>query len=142
MNKKTAEVPKLSERLFIIQNEIKNPKKSTKGYNYNYANLESVMELLKPLLEKHRLLLTQEPIFKDSLIGVKTTLVSLDTNEHYSNEFCTEPIKKDCQAVGSLITYYRRYVLLCLFNLTPEDDDGASTLEKPVTATKSQRNWK
>jgi hypothetical protein len=131
MSNESNEVLSLQQRLFYIQSELKNPKKSSKGYNYNYANLESVMEIVKPLLITYNILLIQSPVFDGELVGVKTKLICIDNNDYLTNEFMSKPVKGDCQGIGSLLTYYRRYALLCLFNLVPEDDDGNDALETP-----------
>jgi len=126
----------MNKKLFDIQNEIKNPTKNTKGYGYMYASLDQVLDLIKPLLFKYRMLLTQRPCNEGSLIGVDTTITDLDSGEKYASKFFIEISKKDPQGYGSAITYLRRYSLVSMFNLTPEDDDGRAAM---VTEDESKK---
>ena len=48
-----------------------------------------------------------------------------------------EVTEQDPQAVGSIITYYRRYNLLQLLDLKTEDDDGASGSPRAKNASTS-----
>jgi len=121
-------IPTLLEKLFSIQCEIKNPIKDTQGYGYKYATLEQVLDLIKPHLEKQKLLLTQVPMNEGQMIGVETVIQCLTDDEVYQNKFFVEVPKKDPQGYGSAITYCRRYALVSMFNLAPEDDDGRASI--------------
>lgn len=125
-------IPTLLEKLFSIQCEIKNPIKDTQGYGYKYATLEQVLDLIKPHLEKQKLLLTQVPMNEGQMIGVETVIQCLTDDEVYQNKFFVEVPKKDPQGYGSAITYCRRYALVSMFNLAPEDDDGRASISEPI----------
>lgn len=124
----------LNEKLFRIQTQIENPKKTTDGYNWKFAPLDEVLKIVKFFFEKERLLLSQIPKAREEKVGIYTAITCLDSGEKIEAEFLTTPAKTDCQGVGSQLSYYRRYSLLILLNLVAEDceDDGEAT----VTRTK------
>jgi len=127
--------------LLKVQERVKNPKKDTKGFGYKYATLDQVIDIIKPELLKENIVLIQSPYSKEGRVGILTILKSTyEIPENKSElifEFDVEMDKKrDIQAIGSYITYLRRYSLLSIFNLAPEDDDGVSALEKNDVAPK------
>lgn len=101
--------------------------KNTKAYNYKYATLEAVLDAVKNALADEGLLLIQQTT-KDS---VKTLIVDGDGNEIDFGEVILRISKDDMQAVGSAITYARRYGIVCALGLAPEDDDGQAAIAKP-----------
>ena len=125
----------LHKKLFEIQKIIQNPRKNTEGYGYQYANLEQVLNIIKPLLFENDILLQQTPCSDNDRVGVQTTLKDLTTGEEIINVFHVELIKKDIQAVGSYLTYLRRYTLLAIFGMAPVDDDGKSAMPEPQKKT-------
>lgn len=93
-------------------------------FKSQYASLESVLEAVKPALNKNDLLLIQPIVMgTDDKPYIKTTLL------HKSGEYIssTTPVifeKHSAQAAGSGYTYARRYSLLALVAIGSEDDDG------------------
>lgn len=88
-----------------------------------YADLGAVTDVVEPALLSQDITIVQVPFSKDGRTGVVTTLW------HKSGEWmrCVlglTPVKVDPQADGSAITYARRYSLMVLCNVIPEDDDG------------------
>jgi len=109
--------------------------KSDKGsYSYTYAGLADVAEAVYPILAKHGLAFTALPA-NGQLVGMLL---------HSSGQTLTGslPITGGTpQALGSSITYGRRYLLGCMTGLvTDDDDDGqiAAATPKPRAAPKSQ----
>lgn len=90
---------------------------------YSYADLADVLGAVRPVLAAHHLAVLQAPCVVDGVLGVRTTLL------HASGESVSEvlPIGQvdDPQALGSAITYARRYALIALLGLATEDDDDA-----------------
>lgn len=93
-------------------------------YSYNFANLNSVMAVIKPALHDQNLMLTQPIVTRDGMTVVTTMLTALDTGDYIMFDGPGFPVKADPQAAGSAITYYRRYALVTLFALEADDDDG------------------
>jgi len=132
----------LAQAVYLAKQEFPKIYKETDGYNYTYANLGTMMEKIQPILDKYYIDLRHEPVGKlgteKSFIGVKTILTSMVTGMEMEVEFSHLTNSDDPQAMGSYQTYYRRYNLLCLFNLIPEkklDDDGESAVKQRTKQT-------
>lgn len=98
---------------------------------YGYADLDAVLEAVKPVLTKHGLAVTQ-PAGSD---GVHAIVM------HSSGEWLSFPPlqvtagQATPQAQGSAISYARRYQMLALLNIATEDDDGkAASKTRPKAA--------
>lgn len=93
-------------------------------YSYDYADLASVLEVIRGPLAKHELGIVQLPTREGADVVVETIL-SHSSGEWISNRLSL-PAGAGAQAVGSAITYARRYSLLAMVGLAPDDDDGAA----------------
>ena len=125
----------LKLKIAIIQKEIGVMKKDTKGYNYMYFDINQMLEQLQPLLQKHKILLTQ-PLRGNELHTILQDLETEDTIE--SNVLLPEGVEP--QKMGAAITYYRRYSLQSLLALQAEDDDASSTKAIPKVHPKDEKN--
>ena len=121
----------LRQAVYVAKKEFPTLRKSTDGYNYKYTDLAALMEGLKPTLDKYELDIMHSPIGKmgtdKSFVGMKTIVTFMPTGEEDCCEFAHLVDSDKAQDMGSYQTYYRRYNLLCYFNLIPEkqlDDDG------------------
>lgn len=101
------------------------------AFRSKYADLGNVMAACLPALNKHGIAVIQ-PFHSDELGGrfIKTVLL------HASGETleCAVPLllsKNDMQGLGSAITYARRYGLMAMAGIAPEDDDGNAAVAKP-----------
>lgn len=106
--------------------------KGTTGYGYTYADLPQILEVINPLLKKHGLGFTQ--MLEGS--GLKTILFHVKSGE-YLESYCDIPTTSlkgmnDFQAIGSGITYFRRYCLSSILGVVSDKDtDAAGEKEKP-----------
>ena len=106
--------------------------KGTTGYGYTYADLPQILEVINPLLKKHGLGFTQ--MLEGT--GLKTIIFHWDSGE-YLESYCEIPSTSlkgmnDFQAIGSGITYFRRYCLSSSLGVvTDKDTDAAGEKEKP-----------
>jgi len=130
--------------LIDLQLNIKNPTRNKKAYNYYYADMDEVLECIKRPCIDHGFSVVQMPYNDEEILGVETLLVH-KSGEFIKARFGSKPSKSDPQSVGSHISYYRRYSLLSMFNLSQEDDDGASasgrTNGKPELASDGQKKF-
>jgi hypothetical protein len=106
------------------------PTKSGK-YSYHYADLSAVLDGALPSLREANLTLIQAPDFNDQTL-LLTTVIANAGGSWISNTFRIPCGGRDPQAVGSAITYARRYGLMALLALAGEDDDGKAAM--PQTA--------
>jgi hypothetical protein len=97
---------------------------SNPHFRSKYADLGSVMDACLPALNAHGIAVIQ-PTGEDE-IGrfVETRLIHGESGEQLS---CRVPLivgKNDMQGYGSAVTYARRYGLMAMAGIAPEDDDG------------------
>lgn len=98
--------------------------------NYKYADLPKILDVINPILRKNNLLLIQPLTVNEYGRYIKTILYHLESNE--SIESCVDiPIvsmkgMNDYQALGSGITYLRRYSISSMLGLITDVDSDAS----------------
>jgi len=105
------------------------------GAKYKYATLESVLDVLQPLLAREGLGLAQY-VEGDELVAKLYHESGAEINMGRYNLGGLV----DHQKRGSAITYARRYQLCAIFGITQEDDDAASASGKPVFKSNALRN--
>ena len=94
-----------------------------------YATLAGVQDACLPALGKHDIAVMQSVSTdwvdaNNVLVKVGCTLFHSASGEFVINEISLRPVKSDPQGIGSAITYGRRYLLMTMAGLAPEDDDG------------------
>jgi len=146
---------KILEALSDFQQEVPVILKDTSGYNYKYADLPAIDEVIKPLLKKHGLGVLQPLSNINGTQAIKTIIYHKESGETLaditplpqtkiekivakktgkdgqitsSEKFvvCGFEQMSEPQARGSIITYYRRYALSSFLGLiTDKDPDGS-----------------
>lgn len=104
----------------------------------SYATLDDINYTLKPIMQRHGFAIT----FKVDHVGagVKVTGILMHSSGHREDTTMFLPMdigkgRNDVQAVGSSVTYARRYVMCALLNITTgdqRDDDGAGAAPEPM----------
>jgi hypothetical protein len=92
----------------------------------NYADINSIIDTVEPILLDHGLLLIQ-PIIDEK---VCTIIVDVETGDKIDCYLTLPPIT-DAQKLGGAITYFRRYTLVSLLSLQAVDDDGHEASRAP-----------
>ena len=109
------------------------------AFKSKYADLSSVMEACLPALNSNGIAVFQPTFDDDSGRYVRTILA------HESGETleCRVPLiigKNDMQGYGSAVTYGRRYGLMCMAGIAPDDDDGnAAVRATPMAETRQEQ---
>jgi hypothetical protein len=100
--------------------------KATKGARGKYAPLDVVLEMARPILNECGLVLTQPTQVEGDTLFVHTTLVHKATGEAHACSYPAGVITQQHQLLGAGVTYARRYSLLSILAVFPEneDDDG------------------
>lgn len=94
------------------------------GKASKYADINAVIDAIKPALINHGLFFTQHPKPSENGVTVETVLHHTG-GEHLSlGELFVPANKHDAQGFGSALTYARRYALVTAFGVPVEDDDG------------------
>lgn len=99
-------------------------------FRSKYADLGNVMDACIPALNANGIAVFQPTIDIDGERFVETVLI------HTSGEElrCRVPLivgKNDMQGYGSAVTYARRYGLMTMAGVAPEDDDGNAAAKAP-----------
>lgn len=98
-------------------------------FRSKYADLGAVQDACLPALNKHGFAVFQ-PVVTDETGHWVETILAHEGGETIS---CRVPLllgKHDMQGLGSAITYARRYGLMCMSGVAPEDDDGNKAAEQ------------
>ena len=116
-------IKELSKALVEFHKKVGKVIKDAKGYNYRYATLSNILDVIQDPLNECGLSVIQLPQGDHELV----TMLTHVSGEFISNTSRMTPKQDDPQGRGSCITYQRRYSLgaiLCI-NID-EDDDGAA----------------
>jgi hypothetical protein len=111
---------------------------------YKYADLPAILDIINPILQKNNLVLTQALESDETGRYIRTTLYHLSSEQKIESKIDIPLVSmkgmNDYQALGSGITYLRRYSLSILGIVTEEDNDAAG--EQTKTAKKSDTSAK
>lgn len=126
----------LSKALLEIQKKLQAVTKDKKNpfFKSNYADLNAHLDVIKPLLNEHGLVLEQSCTMINTQTGPVNAVMSRVT--HVDSATNKESIMQipdcggDMQKIGGAITYARRYTLSALFSMQAEDDDGNTAVGK------------
>ena len=123
----------IQRKLFEFRKQAVAVKKNAKNpfFKSNYADINSVIDSINPILDELGIVFTQCPNFIDG-VDVLTTRISIadDPNEFIESNVRLLLPSADMQKLGSAITYARRYALISMFALETEDDDGNTASKK------------
>ena len=124
--------------LVEFQKEMPVVQRATEGQagqrKYNYADLTDIVKEVTPVLAKHGLAFTCTPRYNPDH-GTYETLAMLVHTSGSSIEGSLPIFGNTPQAIGSSLTYNRRYLLSNLTGIvTDEDDDAAAAQRQPSYA--------
>ena len=104
-------------------------------FKSKYVPLDAVIDAVAPALRDHKIVIMQQTDTEEGRTVLITKLIH-ESGEWIAGRYPVHPIKSDPQAEGSALTYARRYALMALVGIAPEDDDGNSAtaaVAKPIT---------
>lgn len=115
----------IAKALAAAQTEMGKAQKDSTNPHFRskYADLGNVMDACLPALNKHGIAVIQT--MEGSDIG--RFMVTRFIHESGESLDCPVPLiigKNDMQGLGSAMTYARRYGLMALAGIAPDDDDG------------------
>ena len=109
-------------------------------FNSTYASLAAVLDTVRGPLTNAGLVLYQSATTDDGSVLVHSALIHAETGEAIEEVLSLPVAQRTPQALGSAITYGRRYLAMAMCGLAPDDDDGeqGSQPSKPQKQAKPQ----
>lgn len=136
--KKTSDI---YEALVAFQADIPRVEKTSSAdtgkYSYSYASLDVLTPIVFEKLSALGVAYTTAPTVRDDgLFVLRAELVHAGSNTSITADYPLGNPNAPAQAIGSAVTYARRYALLALTGIAPvgEDDDGAKASEATASA--------
>ncbi len=137
----------IQEKLLDIQTELKAPKgQYNKFGKYNYRSAEDILEAVKPLNAKHRLLLvlTDEPVLVGNWNYIKASAMLSDGKDSvvvnaFARESETKKGMDHSQITGTASSYARKYALNGLYLIDDTKDADTDEYAHQETAKGQQQ---
>jgi ERF superfamily len=126
MNDLTSEnINELASALCKAQGEIKSAveDKVNPHFKSSYASLDSVWQACRDALSKNGLSVVQLPVVDGEFLFLTTMLIHT-SGQWIKSKMPITSAKMTPQAIGSGMTYMRRYCLAAMVGVAPGDDDG------------------
>lgn len=127
------------EKLMNIQQELKAPKGQYNDFGkYAYRSCEDILEAVKPLLKKEKVVLTisDELQYIGNRYYIKATATLIDTeseatisNSAYAREEETKKGMDGSQITGASSSYARKYALNGLFGIDDNKDSDTTNIQ-------------
>tara|TARA_R110000787_G_scaffold190705_1_gene302163 strand:+ start:2033 stop:2722 length:690 start_codon:yes stop_codon:yes gene_type:complete len=141
---KTSEnISELALALATAQGSLKTAKKNSDNpfFHSKYADLSSVWDACREALVANDLAVTQVPSITDRGEMLLVTMLMHKSGEWISGEQLVSPAKaNDPQALGSALTYFRRYGLSSVLGISFEgEDDDANAASTPAVPSSEPR---
>lgn len=123
---KSESIKELATALSKAQGQFDHAKKDVENgfFKSKYADLASVIDAAKKPLADNGLSVVQVVDMTESGDVVLETILMHVSGEYISGKYPIRPAKQDPQAVGSAITYARRYAFSAMTGIAADDDDG------------------
>lgn len=130
--KTSDQLAKLSKALVTALGAVTGVTKDSKNPHFknDYASLEAVTEMARPILAANGLCVVQSPGALDGGRIPVTTRIIHESGEWIEGEIVIPLSKADAQGAGSAVTYARRYALMAMLGVAPVDDDGEGAVQR------------
>lgn len=137
MELQSNEVDKIAAALVKVQKALTPAVKSAenpfytekRGHKVAYADLESNWDACRAPLQENGIAVVQGGVLIDGVSHLITTLLHI-SGQWIRGAFALTPVKDDPQAVGSAISYMRRYSLASMVGVVTADDDGEAAMTR------------
>lgn len=130
---KSEQVNELAAALAKAQGQLEGAKKSSNNpfFKSKYADLAECWNTCREALTANEISVIQMPeeINENGRLNI-TTMLAHSSGQYISSTLTMTVTKLDPQAIGSAITYGRRYALAAMVGLAQEDDDGEKAMER------------
>jgi len=120
----SAMVAALSELTNITKDKV-NP-----HFKSKFTSLDAILDATRPVLARHGLALSQEPVFEGGMAGVVTRIIHVGGESRESKLLL--PLRdQTAQGVGSCLTYSRRYSAAAVLGIASDEDDDGNVASSP-----------
>ena len=130
-----AEVERASERdtpdvwatLLAVQSELSTlPKdKVNPHFGSRFTGLDTLVEITRPVFQRYGLVWSTAPTIADGQPALTYKLCHIASDTAITDTMPLVLVKQDSQALGSAITYARRYALQAILDVVGDEDDDA-----------------
>ncbi len=97
-------------------------------FKSKYVALDGVIDAVAAPLREQGIAIMQMTDIEDARTILVTRLIH-ESGEWLGSRYPVHPVKADPQGEGSALTYARRYALMALVGIAPEDDDGNAAVK-------------
>ena len=121
-------VTELAKGLVAMQGKLESVARSSEGYNYKFADLAACWDSVRKPMTDSGLALVQTTRPAERGENVMITTLMHTSGEWIRGEMLIAPIKNEPQALGSSLSYARRYGMMAILGISAvgADDDGAA----------------
>ena len=130
---KSEQINELAAALAKAQGQIEGAKKSSSNpfFKSKYADLAECWNTCREALTANEISVIQMPeeINENGRLNI-TTMLAHSSGQYISSTLTMTVTKLDPKAIGSAITYGRRYALAAMVGLAQEDDDGEKAMAR------------
>ena len=132
------EIKEVSKAILAVQGKVSGVTRDAKAdagaRKYKYATLEATIDAVREHCIAAGLVLLQAAHLDATAgtVSIETRLIHAESGQWVACVSACDVAKGDAQSVGSAQTYMRRYGLMALLALAPEDDDGQAARGAPT----------
>jgi hypothetical protein len=109
-------------------------------FHSRYAQLGAVLDEVRPKFAKHGVAILQHAVNGEgSNVGIVTRLAH-SSGQWIESSLYVAPTRFDAQGAGSVISYLRRYALMAVAGIGPDDDDGEAAVGRPQEPAREVQN--
>ena len=134
------QINELAAALAKAQGEVEGAAKTSANPHFKskYADLAACWDACRGPLSRNGLAIVQMPSHEEGVATV-TTILTHSSGQWIRSEVSVKPAKPDAQGLGSAITYLRRYALMAVVGIAPEDDDGNAAVAQDQSGVHKTR---
>ncbi len=125
----------LYKALLQVQSQVETLPKTKQAHGYRFTPLDVILDYLRPKLKEAGLVVLQTVEDVDGAVAVKTTVIHAESGEKME-ALAVAPKERGnirmspVQAMGSDITYLRRYSISPIFGIASDEDVDGDYLDK------------
>ncbi len=105
-------------------------------FKSRYSTLDACWDAIRKPLTENGLSIVQTSDPDPDMVTIETILLH-SSGQWISGVMKGRPVKTDPQGIGSATTYFRRYGLMAITGLSPEDDDAESAMIHTVAPSRT-----